>query len=305
MNNIIEGVKVYYDGSHFIAILPRYFKGKKKGKNKEYLVEVDGKVVDLKEAYNKVNESNKGKKKKERAKAVSNEMEGFFANEAELEKFIAEQEARTFRNFVCRRKRLYRKVNLLFANYFCTFTYDSEKITPEEFKKKLMQTLNNLSTRKGWKYVGVWEEGSENGRLHFHALLRIPEGEMIGELVEKSDFDTRHHKRQKAMQNTYFLERFGRNDFSSINQHLLNNAVMYMVKYLEKSGRRINFARNVHETFTVDILVDDIACPYGYSNGKEEIEGKVIMFDNFLCLKNGEVLGTVSPEIIMKLENYE
>ena len=61
MNNIIEGVKVYYDGSHFIAILPGYFKGKKKGKNKEYLVEVDGKVVDLKEAYNKANESNKGK----------------------------------------------------------------------------------------------------------------------------------------------------------------------------------------------------------------------------------------------------
>ena len=45
----------------------------------------------------------KGIKKKERTKAVSNEMEGFFANEAELEKFIEEQEARTFRNFVCRK----------------------------------------------------------------------------------------------------------------------------------------------------------------------------------------------------------
>ena len=62
-NHVIENVKVYFDGSHFIAILPGYFKGKKKGKNKEYLVEVDGKVVDLKEAYNKANESNKGKKK--------------------------------------------------------------------------------------------------------------------------------------------------------------------------------------------------------------------------------------------------
>ena len=116
MNNIIEGVKVYYDGSHFIAILPGYFKGKKKGKNKEYLVEVDGKVVDLKEAYNKANESNKGKKKKERTKAVSNEMEGFFANEAELEKFIEEQEARTFRNFVCRRKRLTYCLQTIFAH---------------------------------------------------------------------------------------------------------------------------------------------------------------------------------------------
>ena len=52
MNNIIEGVKVYYDGSHFIAILPGFYKGKKKGKNKEYLVEVGGKLVDLKETFN-------------------------------------------------------------------------------------------------------------------------------------------------------------------------------------------------------------------------------------------------------------
>ena len=29
------------------------------------------------------------------------------------------------------------------------------------------------------------------------------------------------------------------------------------------------------------------------------------MFDNFYCLKNGEVLGTVSPDIIQKLENIE
>ena len=37
MNNIIEGVKVYYDGSHFIAILPGYFKGKKKEKTRNIL----------------------------------------------------------------------------------------------------------------------------------------------------------------------------------------------------------------------------------------------------------------------------
>ena len=104
MNSIIEGVKVYYDGSHFIAILPGYFKGKKKGKNKEYLVEVDGKVVDLKETYNKANEANKGKRKKERKEAVANAMAPCFVNEKELEKFIEEQEARTFRNLYAEEK---------------------------------------------------------------------------------------------------------------------------------------------------------------------------------------------------------
>ena len=305
MNAIIENAKVYFDGSHYIAILPGYFKGKKKGRNKEYLVEVDGKVIDLKETFNEKTKANKHKSKKERTKVVSKEMAPFFVKEDDLEKFIEEQNERIRRNLICRRQRLFRKVNLLFANYFCTFTYDSAKMTAEQFKKKLMQTLNNLSSRRGWKYVGVWEDGAENGRLHFHGIFRIPEGQMIGELIEKNDYDTRHHKMRTTTQNTYFNERFGRSDFSPINQHILNEAVMYMVKYLEKSGRRITYARNVYETFTVDILAEDILCPYNFSEGQEEIEGKVVMFDNFLCLKNGEVLGTVSPEIIQQLENYE
>ena len=305
-NHVIENVKVYFDGSHFIAILPGFYKGKKKGKNKEYLVEVGGKLVDLKETFNEESKANKEKRKKERTKAVEEAMAPLFENSIDLEKFIAEQEERTFRNFVCRRKRLFRKVNLLFANYFCTFTYDSKKLTEEQFRRKLMQTLHNLSTRKGWKYIGVWEEGSENGRLHFHALLRIPEGQMTpGGVCEVRDYDTKNHKMQTAHVSPYFLDRFGRNDFSPIDKHVLNDAVMYMLKYLEKSGRRIVYARNVKETFTVDILVEDIACPYGYSEGHEEFEGKAVLFDNFLCLKNGEVLGTVSPDIILKLEDYE
>lgn len=75
-------------------------------------------------------------------------------------------------------KLLFRRIRLLFPNYFCTFTYDAAKISAEEFKRKLMQTLNNFSVRYGWKYVGAWEEGSENGRIHFHALIRI-KGEIL------------------------------------------------------------------------------------------------------------------------------
>ena len=63
MNSIIEGVKVYYDGSHFIAVLPGYYKGKKKGRNKDYTIEVEGKKVDLKETYNKVRKENSDKSK--------------------------------------------------------------------------------------------------------------------------------------------------------------------------------------------------------------------------------------------------
>ena len=56
----------------------------------------------------------------------------------------------------------------------------------------------------------VWEKGDENGRLHFHAIIRIPEGKMIGELFEKRYYDVVNHKMQTTTQNTYFNERFGK-----------------------------------------------------------------------------------------------
>ena len=40
----------------------------------------------------------------------------------------------------------------------------------------------------------VWERGADTNRLHFHAIMYIPE--MVSELVEKKDFDTRHKKMQ-------------------------------------------------------------------------------------------------------------
>ena len=55
--------KFHNDGSHFIAVLPGYYKGKKKGRNKDYTIEVEGKKVDLKETYNKVRKENSDKSK--------------------------------------------------------------------------------------------------------------------------------------------------------------------------------------------------------------------------------------------------
>ncbi len=39
--------------------------------------------------------------------------------------------------------------------------------------------------------MGVFEEGFENGTLHFHALLYVPENEMIGEFVAKREYSTK------------------------------------------------------------------------------------------------------------------
>ncbi len=39
---------------------------------------------------------------------------------------------------------------------------------------------------------------------------------MTGEIIATKDYATRTHKMQLTHQNTFFLERFGRNDFKEI-----------------------------------------------------------------------------------------
>ena len=37
--------------------------------------------------------------------------------------------------------------------------------------------------------MGVFENAPETERLHFHALMYIPDGEMIGNIYEKKDYN--------------------------------------------------------------------------------------------------------------------
>ena len=297
MNCIIPKAKIYNDGSHFIAKLPGYYKGKKKGANKEYLVDVDGKAVDLKEVFNIKREEKLDIKKKERDKVIIDELAPIMGGVEEAKAFVEMQNARVRRNLGKRMDLLHKRVRILYPNHFCTFTYDSSKVTPEQFRRRLMQTLYNFSTRYGWKYVGAWEEGGENGRIHFHALIRIPEGQMVGELYEVKDYDTRNHKMRTSYLNSYFTERFGRTDFQKINEHVLTDSVMYLVKYIEKSGKRLVFARGVLPFIEADILEEDILCVLDEDN-----PGKVILADDFLCIQDGEVLGKACPDIIDKMK---
>ena len=47
--------------------------------------------------------------------------------------------------------------------------------------------------------------------------------------------------------------------------------------------------------FLSDVLDEDVACPYGVD------DRKVLLFDNFTCMNEGEILGKVSKEVIKQL----
>ena len=162
-------------------------------------------------------------------------------------------------------------------------------------RKKLTNTLSHLQSRKGWKYIGVWERAPESNRLHFHGLFKIPEGTMPGELIAVKDYSIAIHNMQITYQNTYFNKNFGRSDFKKLNKNELGKSIGYLMKYLEKTGERIVYSRGLYQYFISDILEDDIITTIGQE------DRKLLLFDDFYCLDEGVVMGRVCPEVIAQM----
>ena len=307
--------KVYFDGSHYIAI-PKISQPNKKRKKivvkRENQVLIDTKEIevseatksisssevmatakiDLKELFETLYRKNIDKKHRERNESILEGLKPYIENEQRLNEFVKINLDRKKRNLIDRRKRFARKVYLQEWSYFCTFTYDNKKHTEDTFKTKLSNCLKHLSNRKGWKYAGVWER-SKNDRLHFHALVYIPNNDL--EFVEVKDFSTKTHKMQITYQNKFFLDRFGRNDFDPIHPQTLSHSISYIMKYLEKSEERIIYSKGLPTYFISDIMDDDIVCTIGVE------ERKLLLFDDFNCWDEGVLIGKVSKETISQL----
>ena len=236
-------------------------------------------------------------KRKARKLKIIDEMMPYFTERKYCVEYVEKNFERKLRNLIVRRVRMCRKANLANFNYFCTFTYDSKMHTEESFKKGIQTCLRNMCYRKHWKYMGVWERAPKTQRLHFHGLFNIPSGTMPGELKKVRDYDTSFHRMQESIQSSYFNERFGRSDFKPIdeNEKRLGNALAYLMKYIEKTGEKIVYSKNLPQYFISDIIEDDIVCTIGLE------DRKLLLFDNFLCLDEGEVIGPVSLEVIEKM----
>jgi len=234
--------------------------------------------------------------RKQRQKLIIKDMLPYFETKEYCENYVQLQMERKQRNLVCRRIRMTRKANLVDFNYFCTFTYDDKLHNEISFKKKLSKSLQNLSTRKNWKYMGVWERAPETKRLHFHGLFSIPPNSMIGELFEHSDYSFSSHKRTKTIQNSYFNSRFGRSDFEPISSHAdLMKEIQYICKYLEKTEEKIVYSKGLYQYFISDIFDEDIVCTIGQE------DKKLLLFDDFNCWDEGVLMGQVSSEVISQM----
>ena len=266
------------------------------------IIEQKGPVLSLSrtEIFNIEYEKNKHLPKLKLRGKLCSALRPYFKNEVETGYFINYSLARVRKNANSRKNRAWKKARLAEFNYFCTFTYDDNKVTEEEFRKKLKRLLANLNYRKQWTYMGVWERGGKTERLHFHALVHVPEGKMVGEFVEVRDYNTEKHCMQTQLVNSYFGERFGRTTFEPIEPQELDFSLNYILKYIEKTGEKIVYSKGLFMYFQSDISDDDVIMKMSNEHPEQRCD-KFILFDNFTCMDDGEIIRTANAETIEKM----
>lgn len=246
--------KVYADGSHYVA--SQVFPPRKTDRSPRFKTSFD-------EEFDRLYFSclKSGLRCETLKRHLMDSLSILFPDDALIENKIDEKIRAKKHNLYARKKRFRRKALLNEWNYFVTFTYSDDLHDEDSFKRSLRKCLSNLHTRRGWKYMGVFERAPQTGRLHFHGLFYVPKGEMIGELIEKHDYSKKHHKRVLTVSNSFFDNRFGRSDFSSIDSFELKNGqtLNYILKYIEKSDERIIYSRGIPTEFFLNIYDDDIS----------------------------------------------
>ena len=254
------------------------------------------------ELFNMIYEENKHLSKNRLRGKLFSALRPYFKDKEETDYFITDNLARIRKNINSKKNRAWRKARLAEFNYFCTFTYDDNKVSEDEFRKKLKRLLANLNYRKKWTYMGVWERGGRTDRLHFHALVHVPDGQMVGEFTEVKDYNTEKHRMQTQLVNSYFGERFGRTTFEEIAPQELDYSLNYILKYIEKTGEKIVYSRGLYMYFQSDILDEDVIMQMSNPNPEYRNE-KYILFDNFTCIDDGEIIGMACSETIRKMRH--
>lgn len=246
---------VYNDGGHYIAV-PR-LKRSKKGVSTSH--ELTAHEIAFNSLY--THAMRNGLERQALADYVQGELSALFPDITDVGGFVAEKILRKQKSLYARKKRFRRKAFLNIWNYFVTITYDDKKHDEESFRKKLRRCLSNLHTRRGWKYMGVFEYAPETHRLHFHALMYIPDGEMIGAIDELKDYSTAQGQMQVTHSNSFFAESFGRNDFEMLNEQELRHGgtINYLLKYISKTGERIVYSRGIPTEICRKVKDKDIA----------------------------------------------
>lgn len=283
--------RVYCDGNHMIAVPPT---GIKRQRKKKRLTSADLSVALFDQAYRAALNANV--KDRELQPWIANYMNEQYDNLYGYdEAWVARMIERQKKNLYLRQRRFRQKAFLNPWNYFITISYEDGRFADEQdFRTTLGRCFSNLHTRRGWTYMGVFEYGENNGRLHFHALVNIPEGEMVGDLITTRRYSTKRRRLEESCESTFFRDRFGVNQFDAVRHRDIRSGkvVNYILKYLLKSGERIVYSRGVPADFFADLPDDEIAAEL------VDFVRKFVLFDDTFTLWSEPDDETDEPEVV-------
>lgn len=230
-----------------------------------------------------------------RRKRIISAMRPYFKSDEKTACYVDANLERKQRNLICRRIRMARKANLANFNYFCTFTYDSNKHTEETFKKNSKQTVVTCLPSRLEIYGGMGAFARKT-KVAFSRVILYPRRKMIGKVERYDDYSVRLKRVQTTYQNSYFNEKFGRSDFELIDdKSKLGDAMAYLMKYIEKTGERIVYSKGLYQYFISDIMDEDIISTIGME------DKKLLLYDDFKCWDEGCLIGNVSEEAIKQM----
>lgn len=275
--------KITYNGSHFMAVRPG--DNESAARERHEVTYWDSVFEDLYAKYTAVTEGERKLTPVDIAAKIAHELKhlGFCSEKETPEAFTVRKMGNISSSAAGKRRRFRCKAGFVKFNYFCTFTYDSRKISSEqEFRRKLTKLFNNLHTRYGCLFAGAFERGGKKGRLHMHALAYIPDGVQLGGMVTTKGYSLEKHEYREVTQCTYFSDRFGRNEFDVIDgssRTQLAKHIGYITKYIAKSGEKIFYSRGIPTYIAMQLQSNDIACKSNVLIKKREIKRYVVADD--------------------------
>jgi hypothetical protein len=197
---------------------------------------------------------------KKRWAIMMDKFASYIPDRAKRKDFLQENFKRKRHNLNARKNRFIRKCSINGMNYFVTFTYDDEKMTAEQFKKKLRTYLRNKVNRRGWKYFGVWEGWDGSVRLHFHALMFIEDEELLSKNFEERKYNPVTKQVEMHTRNQEFNEKFGLSTIEEIIPQLNQSAYDYIGKYMDKGGKAM-WSRNIPTFIRCAVRKRDVIGP--------------------------------------------
>lgn len=264
--NKVSEYRYYFDGSNVVAYIPGENKAaEREQRDRTKWDDLFDVIYPMLKAEQEEKNLSKEQKQLARGKIEAKLIRQFY----DIYEYDDMQEKETCPEFISRKlwnksaaygerkKRFRRKKDQTRWTAWWTITYDDEKFSSEEeFRRKLLNYFRNKSNPKrgNWRVMGVFEHGSDNGRLHFHGFFYIPEGSEVGELVEAEHYSTKRHCLEKYIENTEIRQKFGINQYEDISEALksdvkaMANYTAKMLNYMDK-GEKVFYSRHIPMEF--------------------------------------------------------